>query len=53
MIKTLAFILVFILFRAALPRPRYDQLMAFGWKVLFPVSLANVMVTGAVLVALG
>ena len=42
---------LFILLRAALPRLRYDQLMAFGWKVMLPVALANAMVTGAVLLA--
>ncbi|WP_243438475.1 NADH-quinone oxidoreductase subunit NuoH [Fundidesulfovibrio soli] len=36
--------------RASLPRLRYDQLMALGWKVLIPVALANALVTGAVLV---
>jgi NADH-quinone oxidoreductase subunit H len=46
-IKTLAFICFFILLRASLPRPRYDQLMAFGWKVMLPVSLINLLVTGA------
>ncbi len=48
MIKTFFFICFFILLRAALPRPRYDQLMAFGWKVMLPLSLANLLVTGAV-----
>jgi NADH-quinone oxidoreductase subunit H len=47
-IKTFAFILLFILLRAAIPRPRYDQLMSFGWKVMLPLSLLNVAVTGAV-----
>jgi len=51
LIKTFAFIAVFILFRAALPRPRYDQLMAFGWKVMLPVALVNLLVTGAVVLA--
>jgi NADH-quinone oxidoreductase subunit H len=46
--KTFAFILLFILFRASLPRPRYDQLMEYGWKVLLPVALLNLLVTGAV-----
>jgi len=46
-IKTFAFICFFILLRASLPRPRYDQLMAFGWKVMLPVSLLNLLVTGA------
>jgi NADH-quinone oxidoreductase subunit H len=48
-LKTFVFISLFILLRASLPRPRYDQLMAFGWKVCLPLSLANLLVTGAVL----
>jgi NADH-quinone oxidoreductase subunit H len=47
-IKTIFFICVFILLRAALPRPRFDQLMSWGWKVMFPFALANLLVTGAV-----
>lgn len=47
-LKTFVFIGVFILLRASLPRPRYDQLMDFGWKVLLPLSLINLMVTGAI-----
>ncbi len=50
-IKTFIFIGIFILMRAALPRPRYDQLMRFGWQVLLPVSVLNLMVTGAVALA--
>lgn len=45
-LKVLFFIHVFILLRAAIPRPRYDQLMGLGWKVLLPLTLVNVMVTG-------
>jgi NADH-quinone oxidoreductase subunit H len=48
-LKTFAFICLFILLRASLPRPRYDQLMDFGWKVLLPLSLINLMVTGAII----
>ncbi|AOX21030.1 NADH-quinone oxidoreductase subunit NuoH [Kozakia baliensis] len=48
-LKVAFLICFFILLRAALPRPRYDQLMAFGWKVLLPLSLLNILVTGAVL----
>lgn len=47
-LKTFAFIMFFILLRAALPRPRYDQLMEYGWKILLPLVLLNLMVTGAV-----
>jgi NADH-quinone oxidoreductase subunit H len=49
-LKTAVFIALFILLRASLPRPRYDQLMDFGWKVLLPVSLINILITGAVLI---
>ena len=45
--KTFFFILFFILLRGAIPRPRYDQLMAFGWKVALPLTLINLLVTGA------
>lgn len=48
LIKMFGFILVFILLRASLPRPRYDQLMSLGWKILFPLSLANLLITGAI-----
>lgn len=52
-LKTFVFICLFILLRAALPRPRYDQLMAFGWKVMLPVALLNLVVTGGVALAIG
>jgi len=48
-LKTGAFIVFFILLRAALPRPRYDQLMSYGWKLMLPVSIVNLAVTGAVM----
>jgi NADH-quinone oxidoreductase subunit H len=51
--KTLAFIALFILVRAALPRPRYDQLLSFGWKLMLPLALVNLAVTGAVVLAVG
>jgi NADH-quinone oxidoreductase subunit H len=50
-LKTFAFICVFILLRAALPRPRFDQLMTFGWKLMLPLSLLNLVLTGAVILA--
>jgi NADH-quinone oxidoreductase subunit H len=50
-IKMGAIITFFILMRAALPRPRYDQLMALGWKVLLPLTLLNLLVTGALVLA--
>lgn len=49
LIKAFAFICFFILLRASLPRPRFDQLMAWGWKLMLPLALANLLVTGAVL----
>jgi NADH-quinone oxidoreductase subunit H len=53
LLKTLVFICFFILLRASLPRPRPDQLMSFGWKVMLPLSLLNLLVTGAILLASG
>jgi NADH-quinone oxidoreductase subunit H len=50
-LKTLVIICGFILARAALPRPRYDQLMTFGWKAMLPLSLANLLATGAIVLA--
>jgi NADH-quinone oxidoreductase subunit H len=51
-LKVFFFLCFFILLRASLPRPRYDQLLAYGWKFLLPLSLANLLVTGAVVLAL-
>ena len=50
-LKTFLFICGFILVRASLPRPRYDQLMAFGWKVMLPLSLLNLIITGGLILA--
>ena len=50
--KTFVFLYVFLWIRATLPRYRYDQLMRLGWKVLIPIAIANVVVTGALRVLL-
>lgn len=47
-VKTSAVIVLLIWVRAVLPRYRYDQLMNLGWKYLLPLSLINIIVTGAV-----
>ncbi len=46
--KTFVFVCLFILVRGALPRPRYDQIMDFGWKVCLPLTLINLVGTAAV-----
>lgn len=48
-LKSGVFICFFILLRAAIPRPRYDQLMSYGWLFLLPLSLLNLLVTGALI----
>jgi NADH-quinone oxidoreductase subunit H len=48
--KVLIFLFVYVWVRGTLPRFRYDQLMAIGWKLLLPVSLANVVLTSLALV---
>ena len=52
-IKTAILINFFILLRASIPRPRYDQLMSLGWKYLLPITLVNLLVTGAILLSRG
>ena len=52
-IKTAAFLFLMIWIRLTLPRLRYDQLMAFGWKVLLPLALFNVVITAVVIVFVG
>jgi NADH-quinone oxidoreductase subunit H len=49
-IKVMVIVFFMILMRATLPRLRYDQLMQVGWKVLIPISLVNIVVTGMILV---
>jgi len=46
--KTFLFMCSYILVRAALPRPRYDQIMAAGWKFCLPLTLVNLLLTAAV-----
>lgn len=52
LLKVYAFIFFYYWIRATLPRYRYDQLMAIGWKILIPVALANILVTGLVKILL-
>ncbi len=51
-LKIAALLIFFIWIRATLPRLRYDQLMAFGWKVLLPLATVNALVTAILVVAL-
>lgn len=51
-LKTFVFIFIFILLRASLPRPRYDQLMDFGWKILLPITIINLMITAGVVLVM-
>lgn len=52
-IKTMVWLFVIIWVRATWPRIRYDRLMAFGWKILFPLALLNALVTATVIVLVG
>src|SRR5213594_7765 len=47
-LRVFGFLFVYIWIRATLPRFRYDQLMAFGWKFLLPLAIANLVVTAMV-----
>jgi len=51
-IKMVFILFLFIWIRASFPRFRYDQLMKFGWKVLLPLSLVNILITGIVILIL-
>jgi len=50
--KIIVFLFIYMLVRATIPRIRYDQLMHFGWKVLLPLALANILVTSFIVAVL-
>ena len=52
-IKVVALLFVMVWLRATYPRFRYDQLMAFGWKIMLPLGLLNVVITGVIIVLVG
>lgn len=52
-VKIIIFIFIFMWVRWTLPRFRYDQLMHLGWRVLLPLSLANIFITGIVMYFMG
>jgi len=47
-LRVFVFLFIYIWVRGTLPRFRYDQLMAFGWKFLLPVAIANLMITALI-----
>jgi NADH-quinone oxidoreductase subunit H len=47
-LRVFGFLFVYIWIRGTLPRFRYDQLMAFGWKFLLPLAIANLVITGLI-----
>ena len=47
-LKTAVLLFIMIMVRVTLPRMRYDQLMSYGWKFMFPLALANVVVTAVI-----
>lgn len=53
LIKTFALICFFVLLRASLPRPRFDQLLEFGWKWMLPLALLNLVATAAIKLFVG
>ena len=53
LLKVGVFLGLIVLVRGSLPRPRWDQLMTLGWKILLPLALLNLMVTGGIALAVG
>ncbi|WP_447983273.1 NADH-quinone oxidoreductase subunit NuoH [Nitrospira sp. Nam74] len=53
LLKTLAFMALIFLIRATLPRLRFDQFLSLGWKLLLPLTLVNILITGALVLANG
>jgi NADH-quinone oxidoreductase subunit H len=53
LIKVVAFLFIYVWIRGTLPRFRYDQLMRFGWQVMFPLGLLNIIITAFILVMKG
>jgi len=49
-LKIVFFVFVYIWLRGTFPRLRYDMLMRLGWKVLLPLAIVNVIVTGVIIV---
>jgi len=52
LLKIFAFIFFFMWVRWTVPRFRYDQLMNLGWKILIPLAIANIVITGIVITIL-
>jgi len=48
LVKLLLVVFLFLWIRFTLPRFRYDQLMSFGWKILLPAAIANVVITATI-----
>jgi len=48
-----AFLFFYIWVRWTIPRFRYDQLMALGWKLFIPLTLANILISGVVIALIG
>ena len=46
LVKSFMFLLLYVWVRFTLPRFRFDQLMNLGWKVLLPLALVNILITG-------